>query len=166
MAKQYYDTMSLDDLKKLPVPQLCDDNAALFLWCTYPQIPVGLELMKEWGFEYYGLGFEWIKKTKNEKDHFGMGYWTRANPEPCFLGFKGKMKPQCHNIRQLVHSPQEPYSIELRQTPQIVCSLLEQHSKKPDIVRQRIVELCGNLPRIELFARQESSGWDCWGNEI
>lgn len=77
-----------------------------------------------------------------------MGYWTRANPECCLLGIKGKPKPESHKIRQLIYSQ------------------IEEHSKKPDIVRQNIIELCGDLPRIELFARQTVDGWDCWGNEV
>ena len=48
----------------------------------------------------------------------------------------------------------------------MVISPREQHSKKPDEVRDRIVELCGDIPRIELFARDSVEGWDCWGNEV
>ena len=57
-------------------------------------------------------------------------------------------------------------SVKSHAVHQIIESVIEQHSKKPDIVRNKIVELCGNLPRIELFARQYVDGWDCWGNEV
>jgi N6-adenosine-specific RNA methylase IME4 len=77
-----------------------------------------------------------------------MGYWTRANSEPCLLGFSGKLKPQRHNIRQIVESQ------------------IQEHSKKPAVIRNLIVELIGDLPRIELFARQKVDGWDAWGNEV
>ena len=147
MAKQFYSTMSIDEIKSLPVKNISADDCVLFLWCTYPQLANGLEVIKSWGFEYFGLGFEWIKKTKNGKDFFGMGYWTRANPECCLLAIKGKPKPKSHAIRQIVYSE------------------IQEHSRKPNIVREKIIELCGDIPRIELFARQHADGWDCWGNE-
>jgi N6-adenosine-specific RNA methylase IME4 len=78
----------------------------------------------------------------------GLGYWTRANPEMCLLATKGNPKRISKNVNQLV--------IDKRR----------EHSRKPDCVRDRIVELMGDLPRIELFARQKVDGWDCWGNEI
>ena len=147
MAKQFYDTMSIDEIKKLPVQNITEKNAILFLWCTYPQLPNGLDVIKAWGFEYFGLGFEWIKKTKTGKDFFGMGYWTRANPECCLLAIKGKPKPKSHAVRQLIYSE------------------IQEHSRKPDLTMEKIIELCGDLPRIELFARRYTDGWDCWGNE-
>lgn len=77
-----------------------------------------------------------------------MGFWTRANAEICIIATKGKPK----RISASVH--------------QIVMSHIEEHSKKPNIVRNRIIELVGDLPKIELFARQQVEGWDCWGNEV
>ena len=148
MAKQFYDTMDIEQIKNLDVNSISDEDCALFLWTTYPQIPNALEVIRAWGFTYFGLAFNWIKKTKTGKDFFGMGYWTRANPELCLLATKGKPKPICHNIRQLVYSQ------------------IDEHSKKPKIIREHIVNLCGDLPRIELFARQKAEGWDVWGNEV
>lgn len=148
MAKQFYSTMPLKDICNLPVDSIAKENCALFLWATYPQYPNALKVIEAWGFQYFGLAFNWIKKTNTGKDFFGMGYWTRANPEMCLLAFKGKMKPQVHNIRQLLYAP------------------IEGHSKKPDEVREKIVDLCGDLSRIELFAREQTLGWDTWGNEI
>ena len=77
-----------------------------------------------------------------------MGYWTRANPELCLLATKGHPKRISKNVKELVVSPRQ------------------EHSKKPDCVRNKIIELCGDLPRIELFARNRYKGWDSWGNEI
>ena len=78
-----------------------------------------------------------------------MGYYTRANNEICLLATKGKpLKRISKSVRQVVFSK------------------IREHSRKPDEVRERIVELFGNLPRIELFARQQVEGWDCWGNEV
>lgn len=148
MAKQFYPTMSLDEIKSLDIQSISDDDCVLFLWTTYPQLPNALEVVKAWGFEYFGLAFNWIKQTNSGKDFFGMGYWTRANPELCLLATKGKPKPQSHAVRQLIYAT------------------LQEHSKKPAEVRDRIVELVGDLPRIELFAREKVDGWDVWGNEV
>ena len=154
MAKQFYPTMTIDEICSLPIREISDTNCLLFLWCPFPQIPNGLKVIKSWGFEYFGLAFLWIKKTNKGKDFFGMGYWTRTNPEPCFLAIRGKMKPHSHGIRQLIYAP------------------IQEHSKKPAIIRNKIIELCGDLPRIELFARpisdlfQKEDGWDVWGNEV
>ena len=91
-----------------------------------------------------------MKKNKKNKDSnfWGMGRWTRSNAELCLIGIKGHPK----RVSASVHS--------------IIESCIEEHSKKPDIVRKKITELCGDLPRIELFARQYAEGWDCWGNEV
>ena len=149
LAKRHYPTMTLDELCALPVGDLADKNCALFLWATFPQLHQALEVIRAWGFEYYGAAFVWVKRNpENGKDAFGMGYWTRANPEVCLLAFRGKMKPLRHDLRQLVYSP------------------LRRHSEKPPEIRDSIVQLCGDIPRIELFARQRVPGWDCWGNEV
>lgn len=78
----------------------------------------------------------------------GLGFWTRANAEICIIATKGKPKRQSKKVHQ------------------VIISAIEEHSKKPDETRERIVELIGDLPRIELFARQKVDGWDSWGNEI
>lgn len=148
MAKQFYPTMSVEDIKGLQISEIADDNCVLFLWSTYPQLPNALSVIEAWGFRYFGLAFEWIKKTAKGNDFFGMGYWTRANPECCLLAIKGKPKPQSHSVRQLLYAP------------------IDKHSKKPQEARDRIVELCGDVPRIELFARNKTPGWDVWGNEV
>lgn len=148
MAKQYYKIMPLEKIKALPVNKIGTNNCALFLWCTYPQLENGLEVINSWGFKYFGLAFDWVKKTSHGKDFVGMGYWTRANPEPCLLAFKGKMRPQRHDVRQLLYAK------------------IGAHSAKPAEAREKIVELVGDLPRIELFAREEATGWDAWGDEL
>jgi len=87
-------------------------------------------------------------------DMFVMGYYTRANSELCLLGTKGKVLPR---KSRSVHQVIEEYQLATH---------IEEHSKKPDIVRDKIVELFGDLPRVELFARQKTEGWVCLGNEI
>ncbi len=148
MAKQFYQTMTLEEICSLRVQEISDDDSILFTWTTFPQIPNALKVIEAWGFTYFGLGFNWVKKTSTGVDFFGMGYWTRANPEICLLATKGKPKPLSHSVRQMLYAP------------------IQEHSKKPNEARERIIELCGDLPRIELFARQKTPGWDVWGNEV
>jgi N6-adenosine-specific RNA methylase IME4 len=144
-----YPTMSVEELKKLPVATRADENCALFLWVTNPMLPVGLDVMSAWGFTYKTVAFNWVKRNKvSDSWFFGMGNYTRAGSELCLLGNKGKPK----RVTSSVH--------------QIVDTKIEAHSKKPDVVRDRIVQLLGDLPRIELFARRRVPGWDAWGNEV
>ncbi len=148
-AASVYDVMNLQDIKKLPVPDIADKNCVLFLWGLDQMLPQSLELIKYWGFSYSTVGFNWVKTNKNNNDYFvGMGWWTRANQEMCLLAKKGIIKRQSKSVRRLIVSPRE------------------EHSKKPDEIRDRIVQLCGDLPRIELFARQKVDGWDSWGNHF
>lgn len=144
-----YPTMSVEELKKLPVANLADDNCTLFLWVTNPMLPVGLEVMAAWGFTYKTVAFNWVKRNKVSDSWFlGMGNYTRAGSELCLLGIKGKSKRVSASVYQVVDTK------------------IEAHSKKPDVVRNRIVQLLGDVPRIELFARQRVAGWDAWGNEV
>lgn len=149
-CEQHYSTMSLSDLKKLPVDKISRDDCVLFMWITYPMIREGLELMDAWGFSYKSIGFQWIKKNKNgDGDFFGLGRWTRGNTEGCFIGTKGKPARSDNSIFQLIRHP------------------VGRHSAKPPIVRDKIKQLLGEeLDYIELFAREKVSGWDCWGDEV
>ena len=148
-AEQYYDCMTIDAIQTLPVNEIADENCILFIWVTYPKLIEGIETISKWGFTYKTCAFSWIKKNKKADSLFwGLGYWTRANNEICLLATKGKPK----RVGKGVH--------------QVVMDKIREHSRKPDCVRDRIIELCGNLPRIELFARQETEGWDVWGNEV
>ena len=105
--------------------------------------------MKEWGFEYKNIAFTWIKKNKKADSNFwGMGSWTRSNPEFLLLGTKGNPKKNSSSVHSVIESK------------------IEEHSKKPDIIRDKITELCGeDKTKIELFSRKKVDGWDCWGNE-
>lgn len=145
-----YDVMTTEDIAKLPVGGgLAEKDCVLFMWVTMPKLNECFELIKAWGFEYKTVAFTWIKLNKKSGTPFmGMGRWTRANAEVCLLATKGKPT----RISAGVHS--------------IVMTPIEEHSKKPQEVRNRIVQLMGDLPRIELFAREKTEGWDVWGNEI
>jgi N6-adenosine-specific RNA methylase IME4 len=146
----HYECMKIDDIYEMPISQIADDDCVLFLWVTFPMLQQGLETIKRWGFTYKSLGFNWLKRNKKATDtwFWGLGYWTRQNPEVCLLATKGKP----HRVSKSVHS--------------VVATPIEGHSKKPDVVRERIVELMGDIPRIELFSRQQTEGWDAWGNEV
>ena len=147
-CEHHYNTMKIEDICSLPVKNLADDNCVLFLWATYPMLQEALQVIKAWGFSYKSIGFQWLKRNKNGNGFFfGLGRWTRGNTEPCLIAVKGKPKRLNNSISQLIFEP------------------ISKHSKKPDIVREKIVALIGDLPRIELFARQKTEGWDVWGNE-
>lgn len=108
-----------------------------------------LDVIEAWGFTYKTVAFNWVKQNKNGAGLFmGLGNWTRSNSEICLLAVKGKPK----RVSASVHS--------------VILSPLQQHSQKPGEARDRIVELMGDLPRIELFARETAPGWDSWGNEV
>lgn len=143
-----YPTMKARDIIGLPVSVISGDDCVLFLWVMNSEIPLALECIKAWGFVYKTVAFNWTKLTSTGKPCFGGGNWTRSNPELCFLATKGKPKRKSASVRELVWSPRR------------------EHSRKPDEIRDSIVELCGDLPRIELFARQKTDGWDVWGNEV
>jgi len=142
-----YNVMDLEEIKKLPIQEIADNDCCLFIWVTMPHLNLVFDVIASWGFKYKTCAFVWVKKTKNNKDFIGMGRWTRANAELCLLATKGKPKRVNASIKQVVYAP------------------IREHSRKPDIIRKLIVDLVGDLPRIELFARQRFEGWDVCGNE-
>ena len=150
-AEKHYPTMKVESIVGMQniIKNISEKDCILFLWVTFPCLLEGLKVMKEWGFKYKTCGFNWIKRNKvSDTWFFGMGHWTRANSELCLIGTKGTIKRKSNKVSQIIDTH------------------IEEHSKKPNIVRGRIVELVGDLPRIELFARQTSEGWDSWGNEV
>jgi N6-adenosine-specific RNA methylase IME4 len=148
-AENHYPTMKLQDICALPVREIAAENAALFMWATFPNLPEALEVIKAWGFEYKTVAFCWVKRNKKSPGWFvGLGHWTRANAEICLLATRGNPKRVSKGVRQVIDTP------------------IEKHSKKPDEIRDRIVTLMGDLPRIELFAREQHPGWDVFGNEV
>ena len=148
-AEGHYKLMSMEEIKALPIKELADENCVLFLWVTFPYLKEQIKLFDYWGFDYKTLGFSWIKlNKKNKKPFFGVGFYAKSNCEVCLMGIKGKMKPISNKVSSCVISERR------------------EHSRKPDEVREKIVELFGDIPRIELFARQKVDGWDTWGDEV
>jgi len=145
---QHYDGMSIEEICNLPVADLADENCILFLWVTFPILQDAFRVIESWGFKYSTVGFTWVKSKKDKTGFaFGLGFWTRANAEICLIATKGSIERKDASISQIIYEP------------------LEEHSKKPDIVREKIIKLVGDLPRIELFARNKTKGWDNWGLE-
>ncbi len=155
---KYYKGMPLDSICSLPINNIAADNSILFLWATMPLLPSAFKVIEAWGFTHKTTAFTWIKLNPKSKTIFkGVGRWVMGNAELVLLATKGKPKRVSKSISQIVMSERSS------------------HSKKPQEVRRRIVELMGDLPRIELFARKPSNmlmpddsydGWDCWGNEV
>lgn len=172
-----YDTMGLNELKALPVGSLCAADCALFMWHVPAMPREALALVEAWGFQLKTMkALSWVKLNPkflaNLQKHFrvnaldlqqmtdaellplllaatkiGLGHWTRGNTEDCLVAVRGKPKRISGGVRQLIIEP------------------IREHSRKPDTARDRIVQLMGDVPRLELFARTKAHGWDVWGNQ-
>jgi N6-adenosine-specific RNA methylase IME4 len=151
-ASVHYDTMESSDIKSLPIGDLAAKDCVLFLWACWPNLKDAFDVLDVWGFTYKTCAFSWMKADPyrlfaDDKTPFcGMGYWTRANTEPCLLATRGKPKRQFADVRQAVLEPRR------------------EHSRKPDCVHERIERLVAG-PYLELFARQQRPNWTVWGNQ-
>lgn len=176
-----YATMTLDQIKELPIHNIAEDNCALFMWVTWPFVFEAEKVVESWNegqdstFIYKTCAFTWVKRNKNfrknfkkylnslrkgnttitsiinlitTKYHWGMGHYTRSNSEFVLLFLKGNLKRKSAGVHQIIDYP------------------VGDHSAKPPVVKDKIVELYGDLPRIELFARETTEGWDSWGLEV
>lgn len=148
----HYPTMDWGAVAKLPVSELAADDCCLFLWVVQSQLPEACEVVKGWGFRFKSVAFAWLKGDSlpmfpdDVATQMGMGMWTRAEFEQCWLGTKGKPKRLDAGVRQVL--------IDKRR----------EHSRKPDGIHQRIERLVAG-PYLELFARQKRPGWTVWGNQ-
>lgn len=147
-AENHYPAMSIADICALRVADIAAEDSVLFLWVNGPRLFQAQDVINAWGFTFKSHAFTWVKTGKNGKRPIGCGYWTRANPEICLLATRGKPQRIDAGILNLIEAPRR------------------EHSRKPDEVRERIVRLVGDLPRIELFARQKVLGWDVWGDQV
>lgn len=158
-AEGHYSTMTLEKICAMPVAKLAAPDSVLFLWATYPLLREAFKVIDAWGFTYKSIAFQWIKTHKPKEDGtakptFGLGRWTRGNTEPCLLATRGKPKALAHDVSQLLFTEEE-----------LIVSPLTRHSAKPPETREKIVRLMGNVPRLELFARERVPGWAVWGND-
>ena len=177
-ASQKYQVMTLDHIMAMPINEIAADNCTLFMWHVPPMPLEALKVVEAWGFKLKTMkGFTWIKLNKlfakvvqkhfqieheklmllddaavlalmHELTKMGMGHWTRANSEDCLIATRGKPKRISAAVKNTIFAP------------------IGRHSAKPPVVHERIVQLMGDLPRIELFARERSLGWDAWGNDL
>jgi len=149
-AGHKYPLMTLPDLIKLPIPDIAAKQCILAMWWVPPMPQQALALVDAWGFRLVTMkGFTWHKvHGKSGKSCMGMGHLTRGNTEDCLFAVKGKLLPrQNAGIIQHVTAPRG------------------RHSEKPALFRDLLVQMLGDVPRIELFARMDPAGWDVWGNE-
>jgi len=150
LEETQYDTMDIETLKKLPINNIADEDCICFMWVTDSHLKEGIEVLESWGFKYKTIGFNWIKKYASGSFCVNFAPWTLKSWEICLIGIKGTMGKykQVNNIQGLIIAERT------------------KHSKKPNEVRSRIDKLFGDIPKIELFAREKVEGWDAWGNEV
>lgn len=163
-AEQHYPTMTLADIKALPVARVAAKDCWLFLWITGPFMAVGehVDVMARWGFTPSAIGHSWVKLNASEEEalffaavdsfHFGLGHTTRHNPEWCILGRRGEPRRLSKSVRELIVAP------------------VREHSRKPIEAHERIEQFCAG-PRLEMFARRQPASpqgadWDLFGNQI
>ena len=133
------------------IDSYAEKDCTLFCWWTWP---TRLELESaifSVGFKYRTIAFIWVKTTTTGKIHRGMGHWTSANTEPCCVYTRGKDYPR----------PTRPLTVG-----QVVMAPVQEHSAKPPVVRDNIVQLMGDVKRAELFARGRADGWESFGIEV
>ena len=148
-VEKEYSTLQLDDITALPVNSVAATDSVLFLWATGPKLPLALTVMAAWGFSYKTIGFTWVKENRKSPGLFmGMGFFTRANSELCLVGARGSLKRQNAGVRQVITAP------------------VSEHSRKPTEARDRITRLYGDVPRLEMFARERVPGWTSWGDQV
>jgi N6-adenosine-specific RNA methylase IME4 len=172
-AEGHYPLMDMREIAALPIPSLAAKNAALLMWCTFPYLADQIKLFDHWGFRFRTMLLTWIKLNpkgwdlpkddpnyKPGKEYvlysdglfhsvfFGVGYYAKSNPEVCLLGMRGQVPTVSNAVSSVIHAPRR------------------EHSRKPDESYFRIEGVFGDVPRIELFARQSAPGWDTAGNHI
>lgn len=169
-AEGHYPLMRDRELLEMApqVQAITDQDAVMLMWATMPRLDFGIELLRAWGFKYSTVAYCWVKTTKAAEMEFrkpkllsnwddftrllpakGPGGYTQSNVEAVLLGTRGKsltVKPLPHS--QLIFAPRR------------------EHSRKPDEVRDRIVELFGDRTRVEMFARFPAPGWDAFGHGV
>lgn len=152
-ACRHYPTMTRAELYALPVWRLAAPNAALCMWFTSTSLPLALDLMKHWGFDYKSLGF-WAKRSRSwtpaepdPKWAFGTGYWAADCAEGYLWGARG---------RPLIHRGSERNLIEAAR---------REHSEKPEEIYGKCERMFPATRKLDLFSRQTRPGWDAWGDE-
>jgi N6-adenosine-specific RNA methylase IME4 len=155
LADDPYPTMTLDELKALPVGEVAAADCLLVMWVVSSHIPQAIELAETWGFTYRSLGPVWVKATSPDQiemfDHqpiaeLGMGYWFRQQSEIALVFGRGSPERLSCSVRQVIWAPRR------------------EHSRKPDDTHDRVRKLVAG-PYLEMFARAPRTGWTIWGNQ-
>lgn len=141
----HYACMDIKSIASLPVGDLADKDAVLWLWATNPMLDQQIEVMKRWGFAFKTAG-TWVKTTSRGKISFGSGYILRSSNEPFLIGTRGKPKTT-------------------KSTRTVIMALRREHSRKPDEAYRAAEALMPDARRADLFSRQFRTGWEAWGNE-
>jgi len=149
-VEERYNTMTIDEICKLPVKEISKKDCLLFMWVIDSHLEYSFKIIKSWGFKFSTIGFVWVKQYKTGSYCYNYGTYTLKSTEILLIAKKGKLKniKKNNDVKSLVFAERTS------------------HSKKPEEVKKRILDLCKDLPRIELFARERVDGWDCWGNEV
>ncbi len=157
-AEFHYPTMSIGELCAMDVEGIVADDSFCFMWVTGPLLLSGeaAQVMTAWGFQPKTIAFVWIKTNADGSPVNGLGFYTRSCVEYVILGKRGRPEVFSHGVRQLIET-EEPITLKL---PRL------RHSEKPPEVRDRIVELCGDFKRLEMFSRHEVPGWERHGIEL
>lgn len=147
-AQSKYDTMSIEQMKQMDIASICDDDCVLIMWWVGSMPQEAIDLVNAWGFTIKNMnGFVWNKLTKNRLPFFGMGFWTRAGSESAIIATRGKPKRASGGVRA------------------VGTAVTTRHSEKPQLFRDKCVELCGDVPRLEMFSRGQFEGWEVFGNQ-
>lgn len=165
-ANRHYDTMSIEDIMAMPVKDIAEDDAVLFMWVTDPTLDQAMHVLRAWGFEYKTVAFYWTKTWEqtdptamHETKDFpiGNGYITRGNPEQLWVAARGEPRRRIHLIDGVL---KQDMSIRRQQfAPRGV------HSQKPEKF-YGLIERLYEGPYLELFARTRRPGWGAWGNQV
>jgi N6-adenosine-specific RNA methylase IME4 len=152
-----YNVMNTEDICALPIGDIAARDSVLLMWATYPKLVDALQVIQAWGFEYKTVAFSWLKLNPSTVGYkMGLGYHSRGNVEPCLLATRGKGLQRVDNsVMQVIIEEGD-----------VIIAPVGEHSRKPNEARLRIHRLYGDVPRVELFARQRVPGWSAWGNEV
>lgn len=155
-ARRHYKTMSLAEIRAMPVEQFAAENSVLFFWITGPLLVQGahIPIMRSWGFEPTAMGFDWIKLNPNSSSVFftqadifkGGGFTTRKNAEYVVLGKRGRSVRENAGVSSVLISPRR------------------EHSQKPEDFHKRVMQYTSG-PYLELFGRQQRDGWTVRGDQ-
>jgi N6-adenosine-specific RNA methylase IME4 len=176
-AENHYPCMKTEDICALPVDKIAEKNCVLFMWSTFPHqfdqrdptiSPVG-QVAKAWGFKYRTIAFMWIKTNLDGTTWHGVGSYAKSNPEPCYMyvrGNVGRLMKDPETGVQIITDPKKKLSVISNRVSSVIYDKRRRHSEKPPVVRDKIVELFGNVSRAELFSRQSVEGWDGYGLDL